>query len=125
MSRTCVLRLGNDVTAARQARAFVRRAVGADVGDDLLDDALVVASELVANAVMHAGTASEIEVRVGPDVVEVRVTDGSTRAPTTRRLVGGLAAQGRGLVMLTALTASWGVEQHDDGKTVWAVLRAS
>ena len=75
MSRTCV-HLDGDATAARQARAFVREVVG---DEPELDDLLLVTSELVTNAVMHAGTASDLEVRLTPDEVEVRLSD-ATRA---------------------------------------------
>lgn len=121
-----VLQLGGEVTAARRARAFVRETVGPHVPEDLLDDLLVVVSELVTNAVMHAGTASELEVRLAPDgSVELRVSDGDTRTPVRRTLVGGLAAQGRGLVLLGALAHEWGIDERTGGKTVWAVLRSA
>lgn len=125
MTQTSALRLGSDVMAARQAREFVRRCLQPWVGDELLDDALVVASELVTNAVMHAGTTSELVVRVDPDLVELRLSDGDPRTPRRRTLVGGLPAQGRGLVVLSSLSERWGVDERADGKTVWAVLRAS
>lgn len=125
MTRVCVLELSGDVRAVRSARAFVRAVAGDDVGDDLLDDAVVVASELVTNAVMHAGTGSSLEVRVEPGTVEVRVSDGDPRKPVRRTLVGGLPAQGRGLALLAALAERWGVDEREGGKTVWAVLRAS
>ena len=123
MSRSHVLSLGTDVRAARRARSFVRESVAQHVDDEVLADALVVASELVTNAVMHAGTASELEVRLDEGTLELRVSDGDPRTPVRRRLLGGLAAQGRGLGMLTALTERWGVDERADGKTVWAVLR--
>ncbi|HEU0101138.1 MAG TPA: ATP-binding protein [Mycobacteriales bacterium] len=122
MSATRVLSLGTDVTAARQARAFVRAVVGDEVDGDVLQDALVITSELVTNAVMHAGTASELEIRLDDGVVELRVSDGDPRTPVRRRLLGGPAAQGRGLGLLAALAEQWGVDQRADGKTVWAVL---
>lgn len=122
MSSSRVLSLGRDLTAARTARAFVRESVAGQVDDSVLDDALLVASELVTNAVMHAGTRSSLEVRVDGGRLELRVSDGSRRTPRPRTLVGGPAEQGRGLVLLQALARSWGVEESADGKTVWAVL---
>lgn len=122
MSDPLVLHLRSEVTAARQARAFVRAAVGPGIDDDLLQDVLVVTSELVTNAVMHAGTESELEVLRRPDEVELRVTDGDDRLPARRALVG-LTAQGRGLALMAALSRRWGVEERPGGgKTVWAVL---
>lgn len=122
MTTSRLLSLGTDVTAARQARAFVRESLGADVDDELLQDALVITSELVTNAVMHAGTSSELEIRLDTDTIELRLTDGSRRAPVRRTLLGGPATQGRGLGLLSSLAERWGVDQIDAGKTVWAVL---
>lgn len=122
MSASRVLLLSSDVTAARRARAFVRETLGEQVDDDDLQDVLIVTSELVTNAVMHTGSASQLEVRPGDDEVELRVSDGDPRAPARRTLVG-LQAQGRGLALLGALAQRWGVDEREDGKTVWAVLR--
>ena len=120
---TYVLSLRMEATAARQARAFLRDRVAGDVNDDLLQDALLVASELVTNAVLHAGTCSELEVRLTDGSLEVRVSDRDPRVPVRRRLLGGPAAQGRGLRLLAELADTWGVDRRSDGKTVWAVLR--
>lgn len=119
MSRTLVVHLDGDATAARQARAFVREVVG---DEPELDDLLLVTSELVTNAVMHAGTASDLEVRLTPEEVEVRLSDGDPRVPRRRTLLGAVAGQGRGLTLLSALSSRWGVDRRTDGKTVWAVL---
>lgn len=122
MSSSRVLHLGTDVTASRQARAFLRDTVQDEVDGELLQDALLVTSELVTNAVMHAGTASELEIRLDEGTLELRVSDGDPRTPVRRRLLGGPAAQGRGLALLNSLSERWGVDQRVDGKTVWAVL---
>ena len=121
---TCrVLQLGQDPLAARQARAFVRQALGPDVGEDVLQDALLVVSELVTNCVRHAGTPSELEVRVGPHTVEVRLSDRDHRLPVCRDVSADLPTGGRGLHLLGALTQCWGTDRRPDGKTVWAHLR--
>ena len=112
-----------DARAAGSARAFTRRALS-DVADEAhLQDVLLVVSELVTNAVMHAGTRARLELRLLDDAVEVRLTDGDRRTPRRRTLVGGPAAQGRGLVLLQALAERWGADTEPGGKTVWAVLR--
>ncbi len=124
-SASHVLRLGADASAPRTARSFLRGMLGELIDNGLLDDLLVVTSELVTNAVIHAGTPSELQVRVvqgDPGQVEVRLWDGDPRPPVRRALLGGPAAQGRGLVLLSTLTQRWGVDTADGGKTVWAVL---
>jgi anti-sigma regulatory factor (Ser/Thr protein kinase) len=126
MSRTSVLPLDADARASRSARAFVRRELTEQHAYDELDDVLVVVSELVTNAVVHAGTELVLELRTDleddPDAVEVRVSDSDPRTPGRRTLLGGVASQGRGIPLLAALSRRWGVDSRGDGKTVWAVV---
>jgi len=98
------------------------------------DEAVLVLSELVTNAVVHAGTDVEVscrleEPREGPgawyDIV-VEVSDGHP----SRTLRDGEpehepAEYGRGLRLVTALAMEWGVTYRRDGKTVWARLGES
>lgn len=88
----------------------------------LADDLALVVTELVANAVRHAGT--DIEVRLFPlgDGVRLEVADNSTRSlrprPATMMDEGG-----RGLLLVDALSARSGVDADACGKRVWAELR--
>jgi serine phosphatase RsbU (regulator of sigma subunit)/anti-sigma regulatory factor (Ser/Thr protein kinase) len=111
------------------ARALVRTALidVPDVAHRLVDDAMAVVSELVTNAVVHAGTDVEVDWRLeetGAFVVEVGDRHPS-RAP--RDSLGGEGAYdsaeyGRGLRLVTTLAESWGVTYRADAKTVWARL---
>jgi anti-sigma regulatory factor (Ser/Thr protein kinase) len=97
------------------------------VEQSCIADAVLVASELVANAVRHAPpTASEsIEVswdfsdESEPDSLVIRVQDGSHDAPE-QRTVTETSPYGRGLAIVAALAADWGVEPTGTGKSVWA-----
>jgi anti-sigma regulatory factor (Ser/Thr protein kinase) len=112
-----------DPTAPRRARALLRAATedwGLD--DDLYQDAAMVVTELVANAVDHAGTGSTLTVDLDDRGLRVAVRDGRPDCAPRPRPVDPTAPRGRGLQMIDALTASWGVVMHADGKTVWAVL---
>ena len=113
-----------DPTGPRRARALLRAATQDwNLGDDLYEDAAMVVTELVANAVDHAGTPSTLIVDLDDRGLYVAVRDGcADRAPRPRP-VDPTAPRGRGLQMIDALTASWGVTVHAEGKTVWAVLR--
>jgi anti-sigma regulatory factor (Ser/Thr protein kinase) len=86
----------------------------------VVDDALLVISELVTNAVRHAGTASTLELELGQTGRQLRValTDGSTAKPRARR-AGTAAEDGRGMAILAALSDRWGIEPHQAGKRVW------
>ncbi|MEU4925527.1 SpoIIE family protein phosphatase [Streptomyces yokosukanensis] len=115
--------------APGSARALVQAALAeaSDVSARLADDALAVVSELVTNAVVHAGTDVEVDWRLEEDgafVVEVHDRHPS-RAP--RDPLGGEAAYdtpeyGRGLRLVTTLAESWGVTYRTGAKTVWARL---
>jgi anti-sigma regulatory factor (Ser/Thr protein kinase) len=98
--------------------------------EDLADRALIIASELVANAVVHAHSAVVLSVTAGCHHVKVGVRDGDdrplrlgSRAYATGPAVRGplrLPERGRGLTIVDALADAWGVEQMQDGKCVWA-----
>jgi anti-sigma regulatory factor (Ser/Thr protein kinase) len=86
------------------------------------DDACLVVSELVANAVIHSRTAIRVTVRSdGVDLVRVEVYDENSRLPTQSSPPLD-ATSGRGLAIVGAVATSWGTQSHDDGKTVWAQL---
>jgi anti-sigma regulatory factor (Ser/Thr protein kinase) len=88
------------------------------------EDALLLTSELVTNAVLHSGCAPADEVEVvaelTPEAVIIAVTDAgrSGRTPTTaqqpRREPGG-----HGLRLIDALALRWGTEENG-GRRVWA-----
>ena len=111
-----------DATAPRNARRFLRRTLDAwSVDDDTLDAAELCVSELVTNAVIHTGTASELTAELDPDFVTVLVRDGGGR-DTVPRLAGQddpLKVSGRGLCLVDAVASAWAVEHGADGTTVW------
>jgi anti-sigma regulatory factor (Ser/Thr protein kinase) len=88
----------------------------------LVEDAKLVVTELAANAVVHARSAFSVEVRRHQSTVRVSVRDASPVKPTLRH--DEMAASGRGLRLVDAIAANWGVEIADDGKTVWAELQS-
>ncbi|MFD5452263.1 SpoIIE family protein phosphatase [Streptomyces sp. NPDC127100] len=94
----------------------------------LAADALVVVSELVTNAVVHAGTDVEVICRLeetGALVVEVADRHLS-RAPRGggQDMPGETPEYGRGLRLVAALSEAWGITYRPGGKTVWARLPA-
>ena len=122
------LELPADPTAPGRARALLQDAArGWGLDDELHQDAAMVVTELVANAVDHARTPSTLHLELddGRDGRALRVAVRDTRPGRALRAlpVDPAAARGRGLQMIEALAASWGVTPDDDGKTVWAVLR--
>ncbi|MFI8202251.1 SpoIIE family protein phosphatase [Streptomyces sp. NPDC085937] len=130
--------LSGSPLAPGSARALLRKTLTewaqlSPPGADLLtgrvgDDAALVASELVTNAVVHAGTEVHLTCRLEEDtgalVVEVAdhhparaPHDGAPEAPAH-----DTPEYGRGLRLVAALAESWGITYRPGTKTVWARL---
>jgi serine phosphatase RsbU (regulator of sigma subunit)/anti-sigma regulatory factor (Ser/Thr protein kinase) len=118
--------LAPEPTAPSRARSFTRGALRAwGLPDAVVDDAVLLVSELVANAVQHAGTELEVHVRLAPETspgVEIQVTDQhpARALPATTTSPGNADAErGRGLLLPSALASVWGVTYTAAAKTVW------
>ena len=85
------------------------------------DELALVVSELVTNAVRHAGPPVRLEIQADDDRVTVAVADGSPGRPVPRQAADD-AEGGRGLPMIDLLAAETGVRANPPGKTVWAAL---
>ncbi|WP_375487463.1 ATP-binding protein [uncultured Jatrophihabitans sp.] len=96
------------------------------IGPDCVADIMLVATELVGNAVLHAKSTCDVGVTwdIGADTVVIRVRDDSTDAPRPRE-AGRDATGGRGLAIVAALADEWGVDQEAGGKQVWARIPVS
>jgi anti-sigma regulatory factor (Ser/Thr protein kinase) len=96
------------------------------VDDEELNRVILVASELVSNAVRHARTAFELDLRPEADGTSVEVFDCDTRLPVLLP-TDTEATSGRGLQIVAALSTEWGARrearQGIQGKTVWAICR--
>lgn len=104
-----------------EARRFVAEVLDGEVEADQLDAALVIASELATNAVLHAGTGFELVLRVGEGGLRLEVHDGDPRLPHRKRY-SATSGTGRGLILVESLATVAGAEQTEGGKVVWAVL---
>jgi anti-sigma regulatory factor (Ser/Thr protein kinase) len=90
----------------------------------LQDTAALLVSELVTNALLHAGSRLLVEVGVSADTVRIGVSDASPVLPRRRRH-SAEAGTGRGLGLVALLSTASGVEQVTDGayrKTAWCEL---
>ncbi|MFK0234141.1 ATP-binding protein [Streptomyces vinaceus] len=87
------------------------------------EDVLLLVSELVGNACLHAGGARDLVLRRGPGRLRIEVGDGSPEHPRRLWTAGAALPGGHGLLILERLARSWGWEPYADGqtgKTVWA-----
>lgn len=109
--------------APRHARSLVVEACESWGIPQVAGAAQVVVSELVANAVVHAGTLLELSLLLREKFLHASVRDGDRGQVRPPSGVAEDAERGRGLLLVAALAASWGVVQTGDGKTVWATLR--
>ena len=117
------LRLEPEARSAGAARRLVRDVL-APCPPRLVESASLVVSELVTNAVLHARTAIGVVIHLLDDGgVRLEVSDDSSALPHRRGYSPG-SGTGRGLVLIDALTAGWGVAPHGGatGKTIWAEL---
>ncbi|HEY6533251.1 MAG TPA: ATP-binding protein [Acidimicrobiales bacterium] len=112
------------LTSATDARHFAERVLDRWGLEDLRDTVRLLVSELVINAVLHAGTTITLCLRLDPDRLLVEVTDGST-SPPVLRVPGPSAPTGRGLQILASLSDEWGVDSLPVGKTVWFALAST
>lgn len=108
------------LSAARRAAADVLRGWGF-YDQDWLDKAMLVFSEVVGNAVRHAGGCQEIVFQLRQRRVTLAVTDASEVMPRYRV---DNDTGGRGLLVIEALAARWGVEPTVGGKRFWVELSA-
>jgi len=108
-------------TSAQAARRVATDALLEWGRPELVDDVVVVVSELVGNAVIHARTDFEFTVRPAGAGVRVEVCDGSLIVPRWTPAAMS-ATTGRGLILVQRLASEWGVEPHPGGKTVWALV---
>ena len=123
------------VDHAPSSAAEARRALGADLAGRglpaaVVDDAVLVVSELIGNAVRYGrplpGGVLWVAWALEPGSLLLRVTDGGGRRSPRFREAGPSDVRGRGLAIIDALARKWGVERYENGvgpvNTVWAEL---
>jgi anti-sigma regulatory factor (Ser/Thr protein kinase) len=89
------------------------------------DAVLLVASELLANAVAHAATAVEVRVEFHQRYTRIDVLDDGDGWPRLHHVDPLSDTGGRGLSIVDQLSSAWGVEHLIPGKQVWSVIASS
>lgn len=128
------LRLVGVSGAVPRARDFVRQALKdwgwlpAATGDQraAAEDVLLVVSELVTNACLHADGPEELRVGSGAEVLRLEIVDQGSGSPAPRTPHRAGRPGGHGMFIVQRLCLDWGVVRNPEGmgKTVWAELAA-
>lgn len=106
----------------RLARAFVLATLADWDMSGYADDAVLIASEFVTNAVLHARTPVRLTVQAGDvGLLRIEVADDNPRLPVLAPDHDG-ATSGRGLHAVAAVASNWGSQTEGDGKVVWAEI---
>ncbi|MFE3556995.1 ATP-binding protein [Streptomyces sp. NPDC059193] len=109
-----------------KGREFTRQALQ-DWGWDreaTAEDVLLVVSELLTNASLHAGGCIELALTAG-EVLRIEVLDGTTAPPRPHPAPQRGLPGGHGLYIVDRLSDRWGTITGENGKAVWAEVEAS
>ena len=111
-----------DPTGVRAARAWTRRVLDQWlVSGEAASDAVLIVSELATNAVRHGASPYVLRLEPASDGVLVEMLDGDPGRGEVRS-EDPTASGGRGLALVQALSARWGVESCGLGKRTWCVV---
>ncbi|MDG4763238.1 SpoIIE family protein phosphatase [Solwaraspora sp. WMMD406] len=121
------VRLPADRRTPATARAVVRSVLAEAALDELVNEALLLTTELSTNAVVHAGTELIIEVVADPDGLTVTVTDFAAGPieqvaalpRNDRQDITEVSERGRGLLLVDHFASRWGTTHLRTGKGVW------
>lgn len=127
-----LLVLPHDLASAAVARRHVTEMLHRqDIAPDRCDDAALIVSELVGNALRHGRPRPDGTLRVMWSLdghrLRVEVTDGGgpSRPELRSAAATRMAVSGRGLAIIDALAEAWGSHSDAAGTTVWAMVAAT
>jgi anti-sigma regulatory factor (Ser/Thr protein kinase) len=116
-------RFPRTLEAAGQARAFLREVLSSRIPPVVLDDAILLASELTMNGVRHVSAAEgdwlEVSVDQGDEVLTVAVRSPGKDFTSSRDLSRRGEVGGWGLHFVGELSSRWGISPDPDGTAVW------
>ena len=119
-----VVPVQRDPGSCAMVRALVTRVLGGwGLPEDLVRDAVLVANELVANAIEHGAGPVWFGLSRTRTGIRMETGDGGAELPRLRS-TGPTDERHRGLVIVGALSTGWGTEHRADGKVVWATMGA-
>jgi anti-sigma regulatory factor (Ser/Thr protein kinase) len=113
-----------EASTPQRARTTVRQACSRWGIEEVADEATLVTSELVTNALRHGQGAVQLHLSLSQGALRIGVADRGDNRVAVRPAADPMDLVGRGLVIVAAVADSWGVKpRRGAGKEVWAVLR--
>ena len=121
-AREARVHLRSDVSSLGEGRRFVAQTLRDwNIDESRIEPVMLVANELVANAIVHARSAPVLSLaETGSDLM-LRVADGSQSLPVPRSSAADEIG-GRGLQLVDALADRWGIDTNPTGKIVWVAF---
>ncbi len=116
--------LPNDSSAPAEVRRALASFLTGSGLPQLIDDAQLLASELVTNAVRHARGPIGVHAHVRDGVLHLEVRDGAGDCPPVPRQANPEDTGGRGMELVSKLASRWGWHADKQCKIVWVDLRA-
>ncbi len=118
-AREALVHLGPDVSSLGEGRRFVAQTLRDwNVDEETIEPVMLVANELVANAIVHAHSSPVLSLEGDGSDLLLRVADDAGDLAVKRRSAPSDDG-GRGLVLVEALCDRWGVDASGSGKCVW------
>ncbi|KAB1990534.1 SpoIIE family protein phosphatase [Streptomyces triticiradicis] len=108
--------------AVRHARRYTRRALRSWGVGAYTDTALLIVSELVTNALVHTDGQVRLDLTLVNHRLRIAVADNSPRTPIKPTSIGWEATGGRGILLVEAMSATWGTVPVSGGKQVWSEI---
>jgi anti-sigma regulatory factor (Ser/Thr protein kinase) len=113
------------VDSVPAARAFLTKLLsGWDIADEVIDEASLLTTELMSNAVEHGSGVVDMEIAVHDGLLHVGVHDSSVELPEEGDGTSANPEAGRGIWLVQSIARDWGSDTSgkEPGKTVWFEL---
>jgi anti-sigma regulatory factor (Ser/Thr protein kinase) len=113
------------VDSVPAARAFLTKLLsGWELSDQVIDEASLLTTELMTNAVEHGSGVVDLEIAVHDGLLRVGVHDGADELPVKRDDTSPRIEGGRGIWLVQSIARDWGSDSSgaEPGKTVWFEL---
>ncbi|HEU5331611.1 MAG TPA: SpoIIE family protein phosphatase, partial [Actinocrinis sp.] len=119
--RSAAWRIPGDPRQVARCRALVRATLAAWALDGLVETVELLVSELVTNAIQHAGGELRLRLQREDGILLCEVCD-TTRTPPELQELPPTAERGRGILLVNELSRRWGYRRTASGKVVWFIL---